>query len=66
MYQHQREARNASLRRIGRERAQRRTCPQCGRGNALRTEVDTTGCLGSVTTCRYCDYERGHDPVSST
>jgi len=63
MDQQQREARNASLKRIGKERAERRRCPQCGRGNALRHAPDPTGCLGSATTCRWCPYEKVHLPT---
>lgn len=63
MYRNQREARNASIRRAGKERARLRTCPECGRGNALRHHPDPTGYLGSVTTCRWCPYERVHPPT---
>jgi hypothetical protein len=61
--QQQREARNAALGRIGKDRAKLRACPACGRGNALRRHVDLTGHLGSVTTCRWCPFERTYVPV---
>lgn len=35
-----------------------RTCPACGRGNALRKHRDDLGLI-VATTCRWCPYERG-------
>lgn len=63
MNQDQREARNASIRRSAQKRTRLRTCPECGRGNALRFHPDPTGYLGSVTTCRWCPHEKSHPPV---
>lgn len=63
MYQDQREALNASIRRKAKERVRLRTCPNCGRGNALRHHIDTTRQLGSVTTCRWYPCERVCPPV---
>lgn len=57
MDQQQREARNSSLRRIGRARAEARTCPACERKNALRS-VGLPG-LDIIKVCRWCGYERG-------
>jgi len=57
MYQQQREARNASLSRIGKDRAEARRCPACGRSNALR-QVGIAG-LDLIKVCRWCPYERG-------
>lgn len=57
MYQDRREARRASIKRAAIESAKRRTCPECGRGGALRRQINTE-LRDSVTTCRWCAYER--------
>lgn len=64
MYQGQREERNRRISRAAKKRAALRTCPDCGRGNALRHHPDPSGCLGSVTSCRWCPYVRVYAPVA--
>lgn len=66
MNQDRREARGSSIRRAAKESARHRTCPACGRGGALRHHTDPTGYLGSVTTCRWCPYERTNPPLLTT
>lgn len=58
-----RGTRSEGISRRAKVSAEHRRCPACGRGNALKRHLDTTGYLGSVTTCRWCSYERVHPPL---
>lgn len=47
----------ATASRRGKLRAKERTCPDCGRQNAIRTiQVDW---MFKVKKCKWCKYEKG-------
>ena len=52
---------SAGTSRAMRRMAKNRQCPACHRKMALKRVRDSLGLIVAVV-CRWCKYERGHDP----